>query len=179
MQCLSGNAGRLARTRSELVHISQGATGCVSEEYSETQGVLYVCCRVRLPGIAEWIYRELRRRKPLQQSPRPPCNGNEVLAKAQVTCIRELFFEEGLLYAAIAKATEFDVKIVTKYVYMEDFNWPLPGQCKVRVSKLDAYKGQIDGWLEGNKQERKKQRYTATRIVNQLVEEHPNSDSLI
>lgn len=48
--------------------------------------------------------------------------------------------------------------------------------CKVRVSKLDAHKKQIDGWLEGNKRERKKQRQEATTILNQLVEEQPNFD---
>lgn len=86
---------------------------------------------------------------------------------------------QGLSYAAIARTTGFDVKIVKEYVHMEDFNRPLPGSCKVRVSKLDAYKGQIGGWLEGDKQEQKKQRHTATRISNRLAEEHPDSDPLI
>lgn len=68
------------------------------------------------------------------------------------------------------------MKVVKKHVRMEYFNRSLSEPCKVRVSKLDAYKKQIDGWLEGDKQKWKKQRHTAMRIFNWLVEEHPDFD---
>ncbi len=44
------------------------------------------------------------------------------------------------------------------------------------VSKLNAYKEQIDDWLEGDEREQKKQRHTATRTFNWLVEEQPDFD---
>jgi len=37
---------------------------------------------------------------------------------------------------------------------------------------LDKYLEIIDGWLKGNKDTPKKQRHTARRIYNRLVEEH-------
>jgi transposase len=95
---------------------------------------------------------------------------------AQIDSIRELFLEKGLSYVAVARGTGFDVKTMKKYIRMEDFNRPAPEPRKVRLSKLDAYKKQIDGWLEGNKQERRKQRYTAMRIFDRFVEEHSDFD---
>lgn len=71
------------------------------------------------------------------------------------------------------------MKTVKKYVHMENFSRSLPEPCRVWVSKLDAYKEQIDGWLEADKRERKKRRHIPTRIFNWLVKEHPDSDSLI
>ena len=37
----------------------------------------------------------------------------------QVNCIREMYFEKGMNYAEISKATGFDVKTVKKYIQME------------------------------------------------------------
>ncbi len=91
---------------------------------------------------------------------------------AQVNRIRELFFEKGLKYAEISRATGFDVKTVKKYIDMEDFN-PKPKAQPPRPSKLDPFKDTIDGWLENDKQNRVTQRHTALRVFDRLTEECP------
>ena len=74
---------------------------------------------------------------------------------AQVNCIREMFFEKGMNYAEIARATGNDVKTVKKYIHMDNFNSE-PLSTKSRGSKLDPFKEEIDQWLEADMQERKK-----------------------
>lgn len=98
-----------------------------------------------------------------------------MLTMAQVNRIRELFFEKGLKYAEISRVTGFDVKTVKKYIHQEDFNQVLKVG-KLRPSKLDPYKKDIDGWLEKDKQFRKKQRHTARRVFDRLVEKYPEFD---
>jgi transposase len=71
-----------------------------------------------------------------------------MLTMAQVNCIREMFFEKGMKYADIARATGYDVKTVKKYICMEDFNQPPPKLIEKRGSKLDGYKKEIDAWLD-------------------------------
>lgn len=93
---------------------------------------------------------------------------------AQVNDIRKMFFEKGMSYAAIARATDHDVKTVKKYIYMDDFNHPIPVAPKKRDSKLDKYKKVIDRWLEADKQERRKQRHTARRVYDRLREQYKN-----
>jgi len=91
---------------------------------------------------------------------------------AQVNSIREMFFEKGMSYADIARMTGHDVKTVKKYVHMEDFSPPPKKPVGKRGSKLDPYKDEIDGWLEADKQERKKQRHTALKVFKRLKEIH-------
>jgi transposase len=88
---------------------------------------------------------------------------------AQINCIREMYFEKGMNYASIARATGHDVKTVKKYINMKDFTQPLPKPAKKRGSKLDKYKEEIDSWLEADKQARKKQRHTARRVFDRLA----------
>src|SRR5690554_1035515 len=95
-----------------------------------------------------------------------------MLTMAQVNCIREMYYEKGMNFASIARATGRDVKTVKKYINMEDFTQPLPKPVKKRGSKLDKYKEEIDGWLEADKQARKKQRHTARRVFNRLAKNH-------
>lgn len=87
---------------------------------------------------------------------------------AQVNNIRKMFFEKGMSYTEISRATNHDVKTVKKYIHMEDFNQSLPEPPERRGSKLDKYKEVIDRWLEADKQERKRQRHTAKRIYDRL-----------
>ncbi len=89
----------------------------------------------------------------------------------QVNSIREMFFEKGLNYAEISRATGYDVKTVKKYIYREDFNKPVKAK-QVRDSKLDPFKQEIDQWLEADKRARKKQRHTAQRVFNRLCRDH-------
>ena len=56
----------------------------------------------------------------------------------QVNCIREMYFEKGMNYAEISKATGFDVKTVKKYIQMEDFNTPVPKPVKRNSTAMQA-----------------------------------------
>ena len=88
----------------------------------------------------------------------------------QVNCIREMFFEKGMKFAEISRATGFDVKTIKKYVSKDNFNPPPPMPKPVRNSKLDPFKEEIDQWLEDDKNNRKKQRHTAQRVFDRLSE---------
>ena len=85
--------------------------------------------------------------------------------------IRELFFEKGLSYAEIARCTRRDTDTVRKYVEMDEWT-PKPKTPAARESKLDPFKTIIDGWLAGDKQTRRKQRHTATKVFDRLQAEH-------
>lgn len=96
----------------------------------------------------------------------------EMLNMTQINDIRKLYFEEGLNYAQISRATSFDVKTIKKYIWQEDFNQPQPKASKARVSKLDPFKEDIDTWLEEDKLARKKQRHTARRVFDRLRDKY-------
>lgn len=68
------------------------------------------------------------------------------------------------------------MKEVKKHIHMEGFDRPTPTLCKVGFARLDVRKDQVGDWLEGDKRERDKQRHTAMRMFNQLVEGHPHFD---
>lgn len=89
---------------------------------------------------------------------------------AKINCIREMFFEKGLSYAEISRVTGHDVKTVRKYIQMKNFNPQNPRPARKRGSKLDKYKKKIDEWLEEDKEARRKQRHTALRVFNRLIE---------
>ena len=95
-----------------------------------------------------------------------------MLTMAQVNSIREMFFEKGMNYAQIARATDCDVKTIKKYIFKDDFNQPEPKIRNKRCSKLDQYKATIDKWLEADKLENKKQRHTAQAVFNRLNKIH-------
>lgn len=87
---------------------------------------------------------------------------------AHINFIREMYFEKGMNYADISRATGHDVKTIKKYLEKNDFNYPPPKEKKKRPSKLDPYKGDIDEWLENDQNERKKQRHTALVVHKRL-----------
>lgn len=93
---------------------------------------------------------------------------------AQVNCIRKMFFEKGMNYAEISRATGFDVKTVKKYIFQENFNKALKPK-PMRKSKLDPFKEEIDQWLEEDKAVRKKQRHTAQRVFDRLFEKYSDT----
>lgn len=53
---------------------------------------------------------------------------------------------------------------------MKNFNSQNPKPVRKRGSKLDKYKKKIDEWLEEDKGARRKQRHTALRVFDRLVE---------
>jgi len=89
---------------------------------------------------------------------------------ANAECIRDLFFHKGMSISGIAQKTGFDRKTIRKYLYQDD--WNQEAQVAVsKASKLDPYKPLIDEWLETDRRTRKKQRHTARRVFNRLVEQ--------
>jgi transposase len=99
-----------------------------------------------------------------------------MLSMTQIKDIRKMYFEEGRNVSQIARETGHDRKTVRAYLDKEDWNLELP---KVRketaFSKLDPYKHDIDTWLNEDKKARRKQRHTAKRIYDRLVEKYGES----
>lgn len=88
----------------------------------------------------------------------------------QIDQIKELQ-RQGLGPQEIAQRLNLDRKTVAKYMRIEDFNsgeW----MKKETVSKLDSWKPKIDEWLEEDRRMRFKQRHTAKRVHNRLLEEY-------
>jgi transposase len=96
----------------------------------------------------------------------------------QIHHIRKLYFEQGYNISEIAEATGRDWKTVAKYIDMADFNEPLPvpASKKPFCPKLEPYKATIDNWLEEDRNHRRKQRHTATRVFDRLTKEVPGFD---
>ncbi len=93
-----------------------------------------------------------------------------MLTMANAESIRDLFFHKGMSITGIAEKTGFDRKTIRKYLQQDDWNQEL--QIAVRkASKLDPYKPTIDEWLETDRRTRKKQRHTARRVFDRLVEQ--------
>lgn len=92
----------------------------------------------------------------------------------QISSIKDLD-RDGQSVAEIARALAVDEKTVRKYLKQEDFSPRMPEE-SARSSKLDAYKKQIDQWLEEDKARWPKQRHTAKRIHDRLTAESPGYD---
>lgn len=96
-----------------------------------------------------------------------------MLKMTEITDLRKMYFEDGENISQIQKKTGFDRKTIRKFVDKKDWNDPV--QVPVaRASKLDKYKAEIDGWLEADKEMRKKQRHTAKRVYDRLKEKYNN-----
>jgi len=96
-----------------------------------------------------------------------------MLSMTQIKDIRKMYFEEGKNISQIARETGHDRKTVRAYIDKEDWNLKLPKmRKKTAYPKLDPYKHDIDTWLNEDKKARRKQRHTAKRIYNRLVEKH-------
>lgn len=91
----------------------------------------------------------------------------------QIDQIKEL---QGQGYGAkeIAGRMGISRKTTAKYMGTDDFNAPV-AERKRQASKLDPWKPTIDGWLADDRIMRFKQRHTAKRIHQRLMEEHPES----
>jgi transposase len=84
--------------------------------------------------------------------------------------IREKYFNKEQSISEIAQHSGKDRKTVRKYVNQENWNAQPSVPRKGRVSKLDPYKGTILQWIEDDRKMRKKQRHTAKRVYDRLVE---------
>lgn len=93
---------------------------------------------------------------------------------SQIDHIRKAFFEEGHTITQIAGIFSCDRKTVRKYLAIEDFNQSeVPAKSTVEQPKLDPFKAIIDDWLVDDVNYRRKQRHTARRVHNRLMEEVP------
>lgn len=90
--------------------------------------------------------------------------------------IRKMYFEEGKNISEIARETSHDRKTISIYLGKDDWNEELPlVEKEVGYPKLDPYKPEIDFWLEEDKKAKRKQRHTARRVYDRLVEKYGDS----
>ena len=95
-----------------------------------------------------------------------------MLTMTQTHDIRKRFFEEGQTISEIARDTGYDRKTIRGRIDKDDWN-------EERVSvpteptfpKLNPFKATIDKWLVEDKKAKRKQRHTAQRVYDRLVEE--------
>lgn len=93
-----------------------------------------------------------------------------MISMSKVNSIREKW-RCGTSVSDIARTVGVSRNTVYKYAIKDDFSErPKPKQ--VRPSKLDPYKPIIDQWLDDDRKENPKQRHTARRVHDRLVEEH-------
>ncbi len=91
---------------------------------------------------------------------------------AQVDDIRKMYYEEGKSVSQIARETGRDRKTIRMYVERDDWNREIEGVGESEFPKLDPFKATIDEWLTEDKRAKRKQRHTATRVYNRLVEKY-------
>jgi len=91
----------------------------------------------------------------------------------EISNIRNLYFEEGKSITEINRITGKDRKTIKYYIEKEDWNKPKTSK-KIENSfqKLDPYKEEIDKWLTDDKKAKRKQRHTAKRVFDRLVEKY-------
>jgi transposase len=93
-----------------------------------------------------------------------------MLKMDQVNFIRNLEQLKGESLREIARITGHDFKTVQKYVDRDNWN----DEEKIRAqqeSKLDKFKPIIEKWLTDDLKVKRKQRHTAVRVFNRLIEE--------
>lgn len=99
-----------------------------------------------------------------------------MLTMTQAHDIRKMYFEEGKNISQIARETSHDRKTIKFYLGKDDWNEELPKvEQEAGYPKLDPYKPEIDCWLTEDKKAKRKQRHTARRVYNRLVEKYDDS----
>lgn len=89
---------------------------------------------------------------------------------SQINHIKDLH-QCGYKISEIQKLTGASRKTIRKYILQEDFSPAMPNEEK-RPSILDPFKETIDAWLNEDQKNWHKQRHSAQRIYNRLVEEY-------
>jgi len=87
--------------------------------------------------------------------------------------IWEAYHVKGESVSAIAEGFGLDRKTVRKYLDKDDWNNPPPKMVSpeaVDFPKLEPYKATIDQWLMDDRKAPRKQRHTAKRIYDRLME---------
>lgn len=96
-----------------------------------------------------------------------------MLSMDDIKYIRRMHDVEGCSIREIMRRSGYHYETVKKYLDMEDFNSP-PLLPKEVPSLLDPLKPVIDKWLEGDLKAPRKQRHTAKRVYERLLNEYPN-----
>lgn len=95
------------------------------------------------------------------------------LTMAEIHDIRNKYFNEGKTISEISRETQKDRKTIRKYLEKDNWNEGEPTTKKKglpSLEKLDPFKPIIDKWLEQDKKAKGKQRHTAQRVYDRLVE---------
>jgi len=99
-----------------------------------------------------------------------------MLTMTQEHDIRKMFYEEGKNISKISRETSFDRKTIRTYLEKEDWNKEKPiASSEATYPKLEPYKKDIDKWLTDDKRAKRKQRHTAKRVYERLVEKYSES----
>ena len=88
----------------------------------------------------------------------------------EIQDIRDMYYRQKLSIREICIRTSRDYRTVRKYLDMSDFNKPVPVKIE-HPSKLDPWKATIIQWLTADISMPPKQRHTAWRVYNRLVNE--------
>lgn len=96
-----------------------------------------------------------------------------MLKMAQIEYIKHLYESEGKSLREIAREVGKNFRTVQKYAYMNNFSpQVLPNVEPESYPILGPYIPIINGWMEQDMREPRKQRHTAKRIHDRLREEH-------
>lgn len=93
----------------------------------------------------------------------------------QINDIRYLSKVQGLKYSDIKKITGCAYETIKKYEELEDFNNIKIKNNNIRKTKLDNFKDIIKKWILDDKGAPYKQRHTAKRIHQRLLEKFPDT----
>ena len=96
-----------------------------------------------------------------------------MLSMDDIKYIRRMHDVEGCSIREIMRRSGYHYETVKKYLDMEDFNNP-PLPPKEVPSLLDPLKPIIDEWLESDQKAPRKQRHTAKRVYERLLDEYPD-----
>lgn len=86
--------------------------------------------------------------------------------------IRRLYFEEGRSITQISHETGRDRKTIRFYLEKKNWNEAPPMSSPADFPKLGKFKADIDEWLLDDRKVRRKQRHTAKRVYDRLVEKY-------
>jgi transposase len=91
----------------------------------------------------------------------------------EVHNLRRLYYDEGKSITEISKETGRDRKTIRMYLEKENWNeTQAVSLAGVEFPKLDPFKADIDSWLTEDKKARRKQRHTARRVYQRLLEKY-------
>ena len=96
-----------------------------------------------------------------------------MLSMDDIKYIKRLYEKEEVSIREIMRRTGYHYETIKKYLELEDFNEPLMPPMK-KPSLLDPLKPIIDEWLIDDLKAPRKQRHTAIRVYERLLEEYPD-----